>query len=641
MIPPTPQRKSARLSRSLPQLVLVGVIVAIAFQSRAHIVPPESLHPVVESYRRMNFLLNLNPIAWNEVAPDAEVVMAALAEIDPREAEEYRAEVRAIFARASEGRLSPDERKDAARALMEVCTISVAQTLIGRLDQAGSSLGEYRASAAALDEARQLWAGFEHEVKTTDRPAFMELGRAWLRLSGALGTPGVLGEGTVAPDAQTYEAAASRIQAYVGSSFGEGFKAPTQGRLVPLPARSATFNASAKVPPRLPPGSNINKQLPRPRQILGIGDRGVDEGETILIALGDMVFDSPYVFGEPARSLGISCNTCHNKSITNPTLFIPGLSRVEGGMDVSNSFFAPHANNGVFDPLDIPDLRGIRFTAPYGRNGRFASLREFSRNVIVNEFNGPEPDPMLMDGLIAYMNEFEFLANPALDANGVLTEKASPAAVRGETIFRTNFKGMAGRSCATCHDPSANFVDHRRHDIGTVAGAGPDSQDRALDTPTLLGIKYTAPYFHDGRAATLDEVSGWFNDRFSLGLDRDELDDLTAYVETVGDGVEAYEDTMYTLEAELEEFRFFLSAYEYLKQVGNTQLISTTFQTISAEIEAHKWDVQDERQMPILDRLSELMFQAYEANEAGDIDTVDERVADYRRLYTENAEYLI
>ena len=46
---------------------------------------------------------------------------------------------------------------------------------------------------------------------------------------------------------------------------------------------------------------------------------------------------------------------------------------------ISSRFFAPHANNSLFDPLDTPDLRGIRFTAPYGRNGRFSSLRDFIR----------------------------------------------------------------------------------------------------------------------------------------------------------------------------------------------------------------------------------------------------------------------
>ena len=113
--------------------------------------------------------------------------------------------------------------------------------------------------------------------------------------------------------------------------------------------------------------------------------------------LGDMLFDSPYIFGEPARSLQISCNTCPNKGVTNPNFFIPGISTAHGGLDVSSNFFRPASNNAIADPVDIPDLRGIRFTAPYGRNGRTMSLREFTRNVIVGEFNGAEPTPVMLD----------------------------------------------------------------------------------------------------------------------------------------------------------------------------------------------------------------------------------------------------
>ena len=309
-------------------------------------------------------------------------------------------------------------------------------------------------------------------------------------------------------------------------------------------------------------------------------------------------------------------------------------------MDVSNNFFAPHASNGHFDPLDIPDLRGIRYTAPYGRNGRFDSLREFTRNVIVNEFNGPEPDPILLDAMVAYMLEFDFLPNPYLAADGTLTERASVEAKRGEAIFNRPFEQMGRRSCATCHVPSDTFVDRKRHDIGTVAGAERDSRDRALDTPTLLSSRYTAPYFHDGSAPSLRAVNEWFNEHFALGLDERAIDDLTAYLETVGDGVEPYEETIHTLESEMEEFQFFLSAYEFLEAREKADLVEITFRTIALEIAAHKWDIQDERYMPVLDRLAELMDAAHEASRRGAADEVAAHVAEYRELYETNAEHL-
>lgn len=536
--------------------------------------------------------------------------------------------------------INPAERKRIARWIFEIGTRAVVDFLLAELEKSEESLHRYRQARAALDQARQLWASFSHEVRFADPIAFRRIGEAWLEMSSSLGSPGFLNDRAIPPDSERFSGGMTIIRDYLTASFGETYEYWRGRRLAPIPWASQTFDSGQVIPPKLPPGSEINKQLPRPRQILNMAERNVDEGETILIALGDMAFDSPYIFGEPARSLQISCNTCHNKSITNPSFAIPGLSARAGGLDVTNSFFAPHANNGHFDPLDIPDLRGIRFTAPYGRNGRFESLREFVRNVIVNEFNGPEPDPLLMDGMIAYMLEFDFLANPHLGRDGSLAKSASEPAKRGERVFHRSFPGMNGRSCATCHIPSANFIDHRRHDLGVVAGSSPFSRDGAFDTPTLLGITYTPPYFHDGSQPSIRAVSEWFNERFDLRLTERELADLTAYVETVGDGIEPYEDTRYTLEMELEEFGFFLSAYEYLKKIDNWELIEMTVKTIAQEIHAHKWDMQEREYMPVLNLMAELMEDAGKAGGAGDYKTVDFLVAEYRAIYSEYAELI-
>ncbi len=633
-------RRLRRLAASLCAALALGSIPQAA---RAHIVPPEDLHPVVESYRRLGFVLNLNPVRWEVVEQDAATLADGLSAVAPEDAEVYRQRILELIAdhSATDGAEPPGpaERKATAREVFELSTRAVIAKLRRHLETAGTSLEDYRRAAAEVAEARRLWAAFEHEVRATDREAYERIGRCWLELIEALGHPGFLGVGEVAPDAETFGDESREIVDYLEAGFRE-LPGELALRLAPIPAHSPTFDRSARLPARLPPGSNVNKQLPRPRQVLNMAARGVDESETALIALGDMAFDSHAIFGEPARSLGITCNTCHNKSITNPGLIIPGLSARGGGLDVSNAFFAPHASNGLFDPVDIPDLRGIRFTSPYGRNGRFDSLREFARNVIVNEFNGDEPDPMLLDGIVAYMLEFDFLPNPLLGADGRLAAEAPEAARRGEEIFHRPFAQMGDRSCATCHVPSDQFLDRKRHDIGTVAGAETASRDRALDTPTLLSSAYTAPYFHDGSRPTLRSVVEWFDERYGLGLSGDELGDLTAYLEAVGSGVEPYEDTVHTLEAEMEEFSFFLSTYETLRRKGKSELIDATFRTIALEIRAHKWDVQDPAYLLVLDRLAALMDEASAAERAGESALVDAKVAEYRTLYGENAEHL-
>ena len=628
------------------QWALFGACIALGVSSaRGHIIPPENLHPVAEAYRRATFVLNLNPVVWEQIRSDVQQIADHWKKLDGEAASGLRADVEQTIRRATadgeqDSGIEPLPRHEAATRVFELLTRAVAAVAVHHLDAAAQTLDHRRACLDQLHQAQGVWAAFEVTVRAADPEGFRAIGRSWLGLSSVTGSDGLLKHGAVAPDQKAFQKHAQTVRSYTSASFGPKFTAAAGRKLAPWPTASPTFDAKAAAEVRLPPGHNINKQIPRPRQILNMAARGVDEGETALIALGDMAFDSAYIFGEPMRSLGMSCNNCHNKSITNPNLFIPGLSSRNGTFDVSNSYFAPHANNGVFDPLDVPDLRGIRFTAPYGRNGRIASLREFVRNVIMHEFNGPEPDPVVVDGLIAYMNEFDFLPNPALNGDGTLTANAPEAAQRGEKIFNRPFDKMGGKSCAACHVPSSHFLDRKSHDIGTVRGVEPHSRDRAMDTPTLLGIKYTPPYFHDGSQATLRGVVEWFDKNYDLGLDRREIDDLTAYVETVGDGVDAYEDTSYYLDAEMEEFSFFLSAFDYLDEKQKPQVMAMTFQTVALEIRNHKWELQDWSVMPVMDRLAQIMDEAYVAIQAGDLEKVRDDVRRYDQLYQKNVDLL-
>ena len=620
---------------------LAAIGAAVSGPASAHIVPPDDYHRVAEAQRKIAFFVNLNPVLWDLVETEAAAIAAGYDGIAKTEGERYWTQVRALFdaikLEASVSLPTPTLRKETAREVFEYSTKAVARLIELHLRAAEGHLTDYETAAAGFDAARGIWEAFAHEVKATDPEAFRRIGRAWLEASSALGYPGVLGVGIQPPDSEVFSTASRTIRAYLMENFGEAFDAPERGTLVALPVHSRSYDATASVPPKLPPGSNINKQLPRPRQILNMVERGVDESETTLIALGDLLFDSPLIFGEPARSLQMSCNTCHNKGTINPNLFIPGLSSKPGGMDVNSAYFAPHANNGLFDSLDTPDLRGIKSTAPYGRNGRFASLREFVRNVIVNEFNGREPAPVELDAMIAYLNEFDFLPNSNLEPNGRLSALATDASRRGEVLFNKAYPKMNGMSCASCHIPSSHFTDARQHDIGSVEGASAYSTDGAMDTPTLLSSLFTAPYFHDGRLPTLGSVVDWFNDRYELGLSDAERADLTAYVEAVGDGEEAYEDTLFTLEAELEEFTFFLSSYEYIQEIGDMDLAAKLFKTVEDEIRAHKWDVQDTRYMPVLNELEDIMKRAYEAQVAQDTEKVAALVSEYRALSDEYA----
>jgi cytochrome c peroxidase len=83
-------------------------------------------------------------------------------------------------------------------------------------------------------------------------------------------------------------------------------------------------------------------------------------------------------------------------------------------------------------------------------------------------------------------------------------------AVRGFELFRNK----AG--CAACHAPPL-FTDNAFHDVGIGfdkpepdPGRGKisnnDKEKGAFKTPTLRSVTTHAPYFHDGRAATVEEA---------------------------------------------------------------------------------------------------------------------------------------
>ncbi len=94
------------------------------------------------------------------------------------------------------------------------------------------------------------------------------------------------------------------------------------------------------------------------------------------------------------------------------------------------------------------------------------------------------------------------------------------AQVRGMKLFRDK----KGPNCAKCHrfdDFTADFTDFRFHNVGVgIDHPNPDTgrervthrqEDRGrFRTPTLRNVALTAPYMHDGRFATLEQVVDYY-----------------------------------------------------------------------------------------------------------------------------------
>ena len=90
----------------------------------------------------------------------------------------------------------------------------------------------------------------------------------------------------------------------------------------------------------------------------------------------------------------------------------------------------------------------------------------------------------------------------------------------------------AKAECDGCHS-GQTFEDGKPHDVGTGTITGEDR----IDTPALRGVRLTAPYLHDGRATTVEEVFTKYNAKKQHGeadgLTAEELADLVAYLRSL------------------------------------------------------------------------------------------------------------
>jgi len=195
-----------------------------------------------------------------------------------------------------------------------------------------------------------------------------------------------------------------------------------------------------------------------------------------------------------------SCSSCH-----------PGEARTDGlNWDLLNDGGGNSKNTkSLLLAFQTPPAMwlGVRETAE-------TAVRAGLKHILFTD--QPEAVALAID---AYLKSLRPVPSPHL-AHGQLSD----AARRGERVF-----SQAG--CGECH-PSPLFTDLRQYDVGTRRGF--DRPSDAFDTPALVELWRTAPYLHDGSAATVRDVLTTRNPRDQHGttskLSTQELNDLCAYL---------------------------------------------------------------------------------------------------------------
>ncbi len=192
----------------------------------------------------------------------------------------------------------------------------------------------------------------------------------------------------------------------------------------------------------------------------------------------------------------LSCATCHPDGRTgglNWNLLNDGVGNPKNAKSMLLAHQTPRAM-----------WLGVRENAEAGVR---AGLRHIQFAV------RPEEEALASD---AYLKSLEPVPSPYL-VDGHL----DPAAIRGGELFERT-------GCGRCH-PAPLFTDLRMYDMGTTRG---EDEGFAVDVPQLVEVWRTAPYFHDGRAATIKEVLTTFMPGVSESakLTESQIDDLVRYI---------------------------------------------------------------------------------------------------------------
>ncbi len=156
--------------------------------------------------------------------------------------------------------------------------------------------------------------------------------------------------------------------------------------------------------------------------------------------------------------------------------------------------------DGKGEWLNTRALHGVRDTYPFGWKGESETLEERAKNTMrdVHKHKLSDADA---SAIAAYLK--------TLDPLRPLPPKFAkdPAIVRGKALF------FGKANCIRCHRGDAYTSDSPRAVI-----LDQEQKLTPFDVPSLRGVARTAPYLHDGRAATLEEIFEQHNPMKRHGL---------------------------------------------------------------------------------------------------------------------------
>lgn len=237
----------------------------------------------------------------------------------------------------------------------------------------------------------------------------------------------------------------------------------------------------------------------------------------------------------------ISCGTCHapENAFSDPNQFSTGIDGLQGdrnsmaliNLGWNKSFFWDGRASTLEEQILQPVINPIEMHEDWSKAIGELKLDVNYRNDFYKAFGVEEFDSTyaakaiaqflrtLISGKSKYDVMYMYENNIAMSASEqALYQTVTPEESAGYDLF----KSLNGADCFHCHNGplmqvqlfSNNGLDASFTDKGRGAVTGNANDDGKFKVPTLRNIEFSAPYMHDGRFETLDEVI----DHYSHGI---------------------------------------------------------------------------------------------------------------------------
>ena len=254
------------------------------------------------------------------------------------------------------------------------------------------------------------------------------------------------------------------------------------------------------------------------------------------VALGKKLFFDRKLSGNNTQA----CASCHKpqNSFTDNTRFSNGIDGVFGSrnsmplMNLAWNFTDKFAWDGKELGLERQALEPVKNPIEMHSNWRNVAEKlqqdpEYP-TLFLRAFGTTTIDSSLVTKAIAQFERILISGNAKFDQYLLGNATLSLEELNGFTVFMDEEKG----DCFHCHGSDNNplWTDNSFHnngldstfdDLGLGAVTGDPNDNGTFRSPSLRNLNFTAPYMHDGRFATLEEVINHYSEglQFSSTID--------------------------------------------------------------------------------------------------------------------------